>query len=302
MAKKEGLTLIALDIQGEWNLPQLTNAAELSGASLQYCKSGKFEALAAPTNTPFSEIRNKFSAVIACETGVKARNIFQFPSPRGNIALVVGNEEKGIPKSVLKQCSDIVTLPMPSRSLTSVNVAASASACLYIIQRDLARQGGFQTNRRNQNIFDLAILAPEDPAECGSIIRSAGAFGFRRVYLHDPFCSWFSDNREKITLSRAAARREVNPVHIKPFEELDASGYSKVINFSRIGTGLPLSRYRMKNNGQILITLGFENVETELSHIPQDDIFIDFADSSIYPKPRHEACIALSVLTNQIIR
>ena len=38
-AGKDKLSLIALDIEGDWNVPLLQNAADISGALLRFAKS-----------------------------------------------------------------------------------------------------------------------------------------------------------------------------------------------------------------------------------------------------------------------
>jgi len=48
--RANSVTLIALDIEGSWNVPLLENAAELSQAGLIFASSGEHADLAAPSN------------------------------------------------------------------------------------------------------------------------------------------------------------------------------------------------------------------------------------------------------------
>jgi len=178
--RANSVTLIALDTEGEWNVPLLQNAAELSQANLIFASSGEHANLAAPSSDSFEHTAKKFNTILACETGVKARNIFDFPDPRGKVALVVGNEEHGILKSVLKRCSATVTIPMFCNRLSSMNVAASSAVGLYVLERDLARKG-FSNRSTGRSSMDILIDAPGDPAETGSLLRSVAAFGWKKV-------------------------------------------------------------------------------------------------------------------------
>jgi 23S rRNA (guanosine2251-2'-O)-methyltransferase len=57
---------------------------------------------------------------------------------RGKVALVVGNEGKGIRRNVLEHCDRIVTIPMTGH-VESFNVATAAAVLCYEVQR---QQGG----------------------------------------------------------------------------------------------------------------------------------------------------------------
>ena len=50
----------------------------------------------------------------------------------GNVALVLGNEEHGLPRATLKACDEIVTIP-GSGFVQSLNVAASAAVLLHAL-------------------------------------------------------------------------------------------------------------------------------------------------------------------------
>jgi len=57
---------------------------------------------------------------------------------RGKVALVVGNEGKGIRRNVLEHCDRVVTIPMTGH-VESFNVATAAAVLCYEVQR---QQGG----------------------------------------------------------------------------------------------------------------------------------------------------------------
>jgi tRNA(Leu) C34 or U34 (ribose-2'-O)-methylase TrmL len=169
---KNILSLIALDTQGEWNLPILQNAADLSDATLTYAASGSCGSLVAPDAVAFGAAVRGCDTILACETGVKARSIFEMPAPRGRTALVVGNEDHGIPRRIVKQCTLAVTIPMYCERLSSINVAASSAVALCVLSRDIARKGCPSGDGKAPRV-DLFVLAPKNPAECGSLQRIA---------------------------------------------------------------------------------------------------------------------------------
>ncbi|NCQ06181.1 MAG: RNA methyltransferase [Candidatus Moranbacteria bacterium] len=55
-------------------------------------------------------------------------------STKKNSALVVGNEVKGIDKSILKQCDAIIELPMYGKK-NSLNVSVAGGIALYFLSR-----------------------------------------------------------------------------------------------------------------------------------------------------------------------
>jgi len=57
---------------------------------------------------------------------------------RGKVALVVGNEGKGIRRNVLEHCDRVVTIPMTGH-VESFNVATAAAVLCYEVKR---QQGG----------------------------------------------------------------------------------------------------------------------------------------------------------------
>jgi tRNA(Leu) C34 or U34 (ribose-2'-O)-methylase TrmL len=295
---KNDLTLVACDIEGNWNLPLLKSAAELSRAPLVYARSGEHRNLAAQS-VPFEELATRFRTVLACETGTGARDVFEFPSPRVQTAVVVGNEETGIARSVLRRCSSVVTIPMFSRRFSSVNVGVASAIVLYVLSRDLARRGA--TSRRGvKSNLDLLIRAPADPAECGSLLRSAAAFGWKRVFLEDPERSWFSDTRDVVALSRAAARREINPIVVLKPERVQVRQYDRAILCSGNRTGTPLSRYRLKDSRSTLLIYGACSIPQDLAGIPTDEVYVDFDNPGAGMFFRHEGSVLLAVLARQL--
>ncbi len=140
---KDTLTLVGIDIEGEWNIPLLRNATEVCGAQLAFAASKP--AVTTPlvdgeSHVPFEHIAGQFDRVIACETTRGSRNVFDFPDPRGRSAVIVGNESAGIPEAILRSANHVICVPVRGSGMTSMNVAVAAAVVLYALTRDLGRR------------------------------------------------------------------------------------------------------------------------------------------------------------------
>ena len=67
--------------------------------------------------------------IIALEQSKSSVNIKKF-KPRGKFALILGNEVRGVPKSVLKKCDKIIEIPMRGIK-ESLNVAVATGIALF---------------------------------------------------------------------------------------------------------------------------------------------------------------------------
>ena len=92
--------------------------------------------------------------------------------------LAVGGEARGLSHRILKSAARTIQIPMMSRQINTLNVAAAAAVGLYAVFRgglpaSIARSS--PEARRPQ----LLIIGGEDHFEIGSTIRSAAAFGWK---------------------------------------------------------------------------------------------------------------------------
>jgi tRNA G18 (ribose-2'-O)-methylase SpoU len=180
---------------------------------------------------------------------------------------------------------------MHGEGMTSVNVAVAAAAVLYALERDLARRG-IRRSRLGPRDVDILVEAPDDPSELGSLLRSAWAFGWRRVFLSDPGGVWFTNDREIVLAGRAAARREVNPLVIARESQLREDRYERVIRVGLGRRGTPLSRLALPDRGKVLVVIGAED----------GDAFVDFKDPRTPPRFRHAGSVVLSVISQMLRR
>lgn len=162
------------------------------------------------------ELTARFSPIIAVENGPGAECVYGFrPPPGQRIAVIVGNERKGISRALLARADRMVQIPVVSRSINTVNVAVAAAIALYY----LSRGGGGRLRQRpdpERCRPQLLALGPGDAIEFGSLVRSAAAFGWEHLFVEDRFGVWYGADRVTRSLGRGAARRGRNDLRVLP--------------------------------------------------------------------------------------
>jgi tRNA G18 (ribose-2'-O)-methylase SpoU len=298
---KNKLTLVGLDIEGDWNIPLLANAAEMSGASLLFATSaGSSSSIAERVAAQeLNELTTQFDCVIACEATKRAKPVYEFAAPRGHLGIVVGNERLGIPANVLKDAEHVVSIPMLGRGLSSINVAAAAAIVLYAVERDLGRRRP-KTSGLCHNDVDVLVFGPPDPSELGSLLRSAWAFGWQRVFLADRDAIWFSKDRPTVLAGRAAARCEVNRIAVSPDTQLNMQDYDHIVVCDNTPTGTPLSRYTLPDRGKMLLVYAGTNPQIEDCDTVER-IYVDHS-AAVEPRFRHAGSILLSAISRLLRR
>jgi tRNA C32,U32 (ribose-2'-O)-methylase TrmJ len=239
-----------------------------------------------------------YNHVLACETTRDSTNIYDLPAPRGKTAVIVGNEERGIPRSVLKKADRIVQIPMKGKGMSSVNVAVASALTLYALTKDLARQKKPMSALSGRNV-DILVVAPEDPSELGSLIRSAWAFGWRRLFVSDKHQTWFTIDHQRILAGRAAARRSKNPIVVLSSDKLNLYDYDAVVCSQSVRQGMPLSKLRLPSCRRLLVVYG-ESTEFRLSDHLTEKCYVDYVHSATKPVFRHEGSILLAMIARML--
>jgi 23S rRNA (guanosine2251-2'-O)-methyltransferase len=81
------------------------------------------------TTKAIEKLKNNDYNIIALEQTKKSKNLFNF-KPKYPLALIVGNEVKGLSKNILKCCDDIVFIPMSGKK-ESLNVSVAFGIAIY---------------------------------------------------------------------------------------------------------------------------------------------------------------------------
>jgi tRNA G18 (ribose-2'-O)-methylase SpoU len=294
-------TLIGVDIEGAWNRPLLLNAAAISGCECTFAQSAtpephlSVQSAADADTTRLQEELHRSSQVLVCELTRNSVGVYDLPAPRQRTLIIVGNEERGVPRSVMKRADHVISVPMACRGLSSLNVAVAAAVILYSLTHDLARRRRVRSGLKVQSV-DILIAAPSDPHELGSLLRSVYSFGWRRVFLSDPHSIWFSSDPAIILQGRAAARRAKNLLAVLPAAKLNLAHYDAVITCRQHQEGSPLSRLRLPECGRLLIVFGESDERDDLEDHSLR-VTVDHADRAIPPCFRHDGSILLSVIS-----
>ena len=83
--------------------------------------------------TAIKQLKKEGYTIVAVEVDKKSVPIFEYKPKQGQkLALVLGNEVKGISKATLKQCDVIVEIPMRGKK-ESLNVSVAAGVAIFTL-------------------------------------------------------------------------------------------------------------------------------------------------------------------------
>ncbi len=103
-----------------------------------------------------------------------------------------------------------------------------------------------------------------DHIELGSAIRSAGAFGWNRLFLEDREGIWFGCNRIVRSEGRGAARRGRNSIRLVPVGTDNNYAFKECVVVSS-KEGVPLNKADLTQGPQQVIVIADEN-RLDFSH------------------------------------
>lgn len=237
-------SLIGEEIAGERNATALADAAKaFDGTYISY--SGQESA------TPSSDR----GLLIAAENAPGAECVYSYRPPVGTPwSLVVGNEAKGLRRPTLRQAHACVEVPVISKNINCLNVATAAAVVLYYLGLPKPLPYPKRTLSAVQRERpDLLLLGGSDAFELGSIIRSACAFGWDRLFLHDRCNAWYACDRVLRSEGRGAARRGRNPIRVMPGSTDMFAGYRRVVVCTSRSDAQPLHRVPMTGKDTLLV-------------------------------------------------
>jgi tRNA G18 (ribose-2'-O)-methylase SpoU len=197
--------------------------------------------------------------IVAVENTPGAAPVYDAGLPPGRPTIVVGGERRGVRGDVLRAATRRVEIPMRSRRVNTLNVAAAAAVALFYLtsgRRHGARQSVHPERRRPA----LLLLSPDDHVEAGSTIRSAAAFGWSTVGLDDRRCVWFGAAGAAVAEGRAAARSHRNAIRVTPMPAAGHLGFSRVVIAGARVDGPPLHRVDLAGGRSTLLVLPDEEV------------------------------------------
>jgi len=305
------ITLVGDAIENPANALTMLHAAAMFGATCRFrdtkglADSGSFFAgeLQAITS---SEVQALHSRIIACDNLPGAEDVYGFNAGR-NFALLVGNERRGLSREFTTLATDRVQVPMHSRRINCLNVAAASAVALYYLCGP--RVGGMAVRKDPASRRpDILFCEPRDHFELGSAIRSAAGFGWERAFIEDSHKVWFSCDRAVRSEGRAAARRGKNEIMLIPCSQQASYAYSRVTVITRQQIGVPVHRLNLAGGSSQLIVMPDQSQnEFSLQRWTQSGSKVEFAHLQLPTAEftyhyRLIATVALAEISRQVGR
>jgi tRNA(Leu) C34 or U34 (ribose-2'-O)-methylase TrmL len=212
---------------------------------------------------PLEQFAEHYDLLLAVENHAKARSIYEYKPPRGKrVAMVVGNERKGLDRKVSRMADVMLEIPMRPRYGISLNVASAASAALYQLLG--AAEAGRHKRTRGLHRPDLVFWEPHDAADLGTSLRSAYALGWDSARVVDTHRVWFGADRETMAQGRGAARRHKTSIRVRPLDPAAPAETFDVALLLAAGlAGTPVWRLRLPERGSCALVFSDSPVAAE---------------------------------------
>ncbi len=259
------VTLVGDSIENPANAVVMKHAAAMFGAACRFRDTkGLAQPVAgvAPAGETFStiatdQIRGLHSRIVAFDNLPGVVEVYGY-QPGHDFAVLVGNERRGLSYDCVKLATDKVQVPMLSRRINCLNVAAASAVALYYLGG--TRVGpmavrGEPGNRRPE----VLLLGPGNHVEIGSAIRSTAAFGWSRVFVEDRKQVWFGCDRAVRAEGRAAARRGRNEITCIPFPPGAPHAFKRVTVITTRRTDTPVHRMNLARGPSQLVVIPDES-------------------------------------------
>lgn len=252
-------------------------------------------------------LEKSYQPLIALDNLKNAQPVFGFQLPaNARAGLVAGNERLGISTKVSSSADHALLIPMVSKKVNCINVAAACAVSLYYLSFGL--KGKMQIRKDpGSRRPELLVVGGQDHVELGSSIRSAAAFGWTRMFLEDEQCAWFGSNRSQIAESRGAARRSKNSIRVVPTTPDHRFLFREAVVITRGDCGEPLHQLDLARGDQQVIILCDEEKmqanERSWSNVAESIIYgrIHATESESYKYHfRHFSSIAMAEITRQV--
>jgi tRNA G18 (ribose-2'-O)-methylase SpoU len=259
------VTLVGDGIENPANALTMIHAAGMFGAACRFRDTKGLTRV--PTDvtrsssilatTTASQLRALHPRLIACDNLPGAAEVYGFQAGR-DFAVLVGNERRGLSHEFSTLATDRVHVPMVSRRINCLNVAAASAVALYYL---CGTRVGPMTLKHDpgKRRPELLLLGAGDHVELGSAIRSAAAFGWERALLEDPDQVWFDCDRDIRAEGRAAARRARNGILLIPCPQNASHAFPRVTIITCRQGGIPIHRTNLARGASQLVVVPDES-------------------------------------------
>lgn len=265
-----GMVLNRVDLVGDgienpWNARTLIDAARMFGSTCYFRDRKrladsfrKMDSSQTIQLVSHDQVVQKYSPVIALENLENAADLFAFKlAPSTNPVLIVGNEKYGISYDMRSAAEYVIQIPMTGPTLNTLNVATAAGVALFYLSAGIGARMPVRAHPQRRRP-ELLFVGGGDHVELGSAIRSAGAFGWERIFLDDRQKIWFGCDRVTRSEGRSAARRGRNAIRLVPTRQDSNFAFKEVLVVTR-ETGLPLQKADLAEGHNQLIAIPDES-------------------------------------------
>ncbi|PWU11207.1 MAG: hypothetical protein C5B50_23850 [Verrucomicrobia bacterium] len=179
----ERTTLVGDSIENPANAVVMVHAAQMFRAACRFrdtkglARSPEVTALGAPffPGIEADAIAKLHPRLVAFDNLPGAADVYGYQAGR-DFAVMVGNERRGLSYECARLATDKVQVPMLSRRINCLNVAAASAVALYYLCCTRVGPMAVRGNPNNRRP-EVLLLGAGDHAELGSAIRSTAAFG-----------------------------------------------------------------------------------------------------------------------------
>ncbi len=311
---KAAITLVGDGIENPWNAQTMLDAAVMFDTACVFRDRGKLaqtwlEETPAESRPKFiscSELAHDYSPIVAFDNLEGASDVYGFRLTGGpQPAVVVGNERRGLSHDIEAIAGYRVQIPMFVRQPNCLNVAAASAVALYYLSRG-GGAGLQMVAHPAKRRPELMMLGVQSHVELGSAIRSAGAFGWKRVLLEDRMKAWFGVDRGLKAEGRAAARMPRNPIRLVSASQSSRYAFNEVCIVTTKHVGKPIHKANLAGGTQQLVAIPDESVvdidAEDWSHLGKEVRFIhlDLPTTAFVYHYRLTATIALAEIARQV--
>ena len=204
-----------------------------------------------------AEIGALHPRTIAFDNGPGASDVYGL-RPGTGFTLVVGNERRGLSHGMRSLATHAAQVPMRSRRVNCLNVAAAAAVALYYLRQPQALRRGLAARPRAPPP-GAAAGGRRDHVELGSALRSAAALGWSRAFVEDRHRVWFGVDRATRAEGRGAARRGRNDIRVVPATAETLRAFDEVMVVTAGPRGVPLRKLDLARGPRQVIVIPDES-------------------------------------------
>ncbi len=199
------------------------------------------------------EILSQHTRILACVRLPGAAPLYGF-RPGRKFALVVGQAAHKLSRLVRPPATQALYVPTDPHGTLPLSMAATAAVALHYLCGPEVEPIASRANTSELRP-ELLLMGGRDPFELGGAIRSAVAFGWRRIFVEDTERVWFGRGHARRSKGRQAVRRSGHEVRLIPCAPDASYNFPEVTIVTTARRGRPLHRTRLADGPRQLVVI-----------------------------------------------